>query len=51
MSPALNGSAVVWQFEGSEATEICDKIALNFYTGLPHMLPGPCAFYQYFSVP
>ena len=38
MSPALNGSLVIWHFEGSDAIEIRDGINFNFYTGLPHIL-------------
>ena len=37
MSPALNGSSAIRQFEGSNAVQIRDGITFNFYTGLPHM--------------
>ena len=37
MSPALNGSSVIWRFEGSDAIEIRDEITFDFYTGLPHI--------------
>ena len=37
MSPALNKSAAIWRFEGSDAIEIYDGITFNFYTGLPHV--------------
>ena len=37
MSPALNGSSVIWRFEGSNAIEIRDGITFDFYTGLPHI--------------
>ena len=34
--PAFNGSAVIRHFEGSDAIEIRDEIAFEFYMGLPH---------------
>ena len=37
MSPTLNGSSVIWHFEGSDAIETRDGITFNFYTGLPHL--------------
>ena len=37
MSPALNGSSVIWHFERSDAIEIRKVIIFNFYTGLSHM--------------
>ena len=38
MSPALNGSSVVWRFERSNAIEICDGIIFNFYTELSNVI-------------
>ena len=38
MSTALNGSSVIWRFEGSDAIEIRNEITFNFYTGLPHVV-------------
>ena len=37
MSSALNGSFVIWCFEGSNAIDIPNGITFDFYTGLPHM--------------
>ena len=37
MSPTLNGSSAIWQFEGSDAIEIHDGITSYFYMGLPHV--------------
>ena len=39
MSPGLNGSSVIWHFEGSDVIEICNGITFEFYTGLPHIVP------------
>ena len=38
MSPTLNGSSAIQRYEGSDVIEICNGIAFNFYTGLPHIL-------------
>ena len=38
MSPTLNGSSAIRRFKGSDAIEIRDGVAFDFYTGLPHML-------------
>ena len=40
MSSALNGSSVIWRFEGSDAIEIRDGITFDFYTGLPRARPS-----------
>ena len=37
MSPTFNGSSAIRRFEGSDAVEICDRITIDFYMGLPHM--------------
>ena len=37
MSLTLNGSSVIWHFEGSDAIEIHEGITFGFYMGLPHM--------------
>ena len=37
MSRALNGSSAIQCFKCSDAIEICNKIILNFYMGLPHI--------------
>ena len=39
MSLALNESAAIWHFKGSDAIEIHDGITFSFYTGLPHFIP------------
>ena len=46
MSPALNRSSAIRHFEGSDATEILDGIAFDFYTGLPHIY----LFYSYIAL-
>ena len=38
MSPALNESSAIRHFEGNDAIEICDRIAFDFNTRLPHMV-------------
>ena len=38
LSPALNRSSVIRRFEVSDAIEIRDGIAFDFYMGLPHMV-------------
>ena len=37
MSPALNGSSVIWHFKHRNAIEIRDEPSINIYTGLPHI--------------
>ena len=38
MSPALNGSSVIWRFKHSNTIEIRDEITFEIYVGLPHIL-------------
>ena len=37
MSPALNGSSVIWHFEGSDTIEIGNGITFHFYMGMPQL--------------
>ena len=38
MSPAINGSSAIQSFKHSNAIEMCNRIAFDFYTGLPHVV-------------
>ena len=40
MSPALNGSSAIQRYEHSDTIEIRDRIAFDFYTGMPHIACG-----------
>ena len=37
MSPALNGSAALEHYERGNATELRNRLMLDFYLGLPHI--------------
>ena len=37
MSPALSRSLEVPRFEHGDASEVCDRIISDFYTGLPRI--------------
>ena len=48
MSPALNKSAAIWRFKGSNAIKIYDGITFDFYTGLPHVFTiDSCGTFRY----
>ena len=38
MSPTLNRSSTIQQFEYSDGIEICNGIIFDFYTGLPRII-------------
>ena len=38
MSPALNGNTALQCFKHDNVVEICNRIMLDFYPGLPHIL-------------
>ena len=51
MSSALNGSSVIWRFEGSDTIEIRDGITFDFYTRLPRSLQTctACTYVVFFT--
>ena len=44
MSPTLNRSSALERFKRSSAIEIHNRIMLDFYPGLPHILNLPLSF-------